>query len=240
MRTSYSFVGKLTLFCALLFPCLATAESAMNLIPTNSFYVSGQVGTAQKRFNQSYNDLTSTIPQNTTTEVTQNGYTGGIAVGYSRLVKSLYLLGLEFAGNASSNNANYKNGSTGFLFSDKTRMTYNLDLMFVPGVLLTDTVSAYLKLGISWAWIKDQLSAPVGFIPITNVPVATDKTVQGFVAGLGLKKYISQKIHVFAEYDYYDYGNNNFSNFTNFTARYTHNGHIYASKAVAGLTYSFA
>lgn len=215
----------------------AVVFSGTGLAMTNSpFYVAVDAGIFQGSMSQKYLDQTDIIQQNIAESLQQYGYTEGVAVGYSKLWCHQYLLGAELSGNIDSHSANYQSGAASTAFSDVTQINNHVDLAFVPGILLGDTVAAYAKLGISFASVQDSLFSPVGYTPVIT-RFQTNKNVTGFAGGLGLKKFITEKVSVFTEANYHDYGTVNFSNFQNFTANYTHSAHLYSYDVVLGAAY---
>ncbi|MES2219110.1 MAG: hypothetical protein V4501_11965 [Pseudomonadota bacterium] len=202
------------------------------------FYVAAKVGVFQASFNSTYLDLTDVIQQNIAQSFQQNGYTEGLAIGFSKLFYQQYLLGLELAGSYDSHNANFQAGASTAAFSDNVRVRSHFDLTVVPGLMLNDATAIYLKLGVSRAAIQDTLVSPTGFAP-TNVRLTNDTNANGFVAGLGFERSIIKNVSVFVEGNYRDYGTVNFGAFQNFTATYTNSSHIYTYDASLGAAYHF-
>src|SRR3990167_8415272 len=200
-RVSFSLLfSTLSLLSQALFASGAVKENPAFIQFNNPFYIAAGAGIMSANFNLKYNDLLDVIPQNFANSVSQNGYTGGLAVGYSHLVFERYLIGLELSGNALTNNyAKLYQGSSSAAFNDTLQLKYFVDLDIVPGILLTDSVAAHLKLGLSNASVYDSLTSPTGLIPgITNYHYT--KTQVGFAAGLGVKKYLSSHWSVFSEF----------------------------------------
>lgn len=201
-------------------------------------YFDVNAGIFQGSVDPSYKDQTDVIPQPLAESVSQHGYTYGAGVGYRMVVRNDILIGLELAGSIDTNKARFDSGASSTAFQDATHISHNIDILFTPGVLITDTFSSYLKLGWSWASVNDELTSPVGYNP-NMTSFDSDRNATGFAAGIGLKKYITPGFSVFTEYNYHDYGVINFSNFTNFTASYTHSAHIYGESVVIGGDWSF-
>jgi len=214
----------------------AMASSAYAVVSNSGFYVSADAGLFQGNFNYNYIDQTDVIQQNISESVQQHGYTEGLAIGYSKLVMQQYLLGGELSGNLDSHSASFQSGASTAAFSDSIKIKNHIDLVFVPGILLTDSLACYLKLGVSSAQLQDNLTSPAGFTPtLTNYN--SNKRITGFAAGLGITKYITTNFSIFAEGNYHDYGAVNFANFQNFSATYTHAAHVYSAGVVLGATY---
>lgn len=203
-----------------------------------SFYVSANTGTFQADYNNTYLDQTDVIAQNIAGPTTQHGYTIGAAIGYSYFMTPLYFLSGELSGNIDGQNATFQSGASTTAFSDTIQINHHIDLTFRPGLMLTESVYTYIKLGISWAALKDNLTSPTGYSP-TFVASNSSKTVTGFASGLGFGKNLTPHTALFVEGNYHDYGTVNFPSFQNFTATYTHSAHIYSYGAVIGLTYSY-
>jgi opacity protein-like surface antigen len=163
-------------------------------------------------------------------------YTGGFAIGYTRLVCHRYLLGPELSGNYDSHTASYQAGAASAAFSDLVNVDNHFYLTFVPGVLLNNTTAAFLKIGVSRASLRDSLISSVGFTP-EMTPYNSNNNVNGFVAGLKLEKFLLDRVTVFVEGDYRDYGMVNFSRFQNFTATYTNFSHVYTYDALLDVAY---
>ena len=218
------YIAPVTLICL-------TAQVSYAQHP---FYAEAEVGLLQGNFSVKYNDLTSTLPQNYQDNVLQSAYTAGLALGYRQIIATRYLLGLEIAGNRASNYAYYSPG----VLSDKLKLKYNIDFAFVPGLLLNQSISTYLKLGISSGYIYDHLVSPAGYTPQNTVYHYNLNRV-GFLAGIGVRKDLASHWAVFAEYLYRDYGSISFKHFTNLTATYSHNARLTTNALNVGLAFNF-
>lgn len=221
--------------------CLVSSIIVSNLAfayADNPFYVAADIGIFKADVNHRYLDQTSDIAQNIVDGVTQHGYTGGLAIGYSKLLCPSYFLGAELSGNIENQTASFQAGAATSAFSDSVSIHGHLDLTFMPGIQLSDTVAAYLKLGASVAWLQDSLTSPAGTTPITTSTHA-NKNAYGFATGLRLTKLLCAHTSIFAEGNYHDYGSVDFPNFENFTATYTHTTRIYTYDVVVGASYNF-
>lgn len=203
----------------------------------HKFYVAADAGIFQGDFNNQFIDHTDFIAQNIVQPATQYGYTGGIALGYSRLMSQNYFIGGEISANINTNNASFQSGASNTTFSDKVQINDHFDLTFVPGLILSNNISTYLKLGISYALIEDHLTSPAGFDSITVGHHSNNNPI-GFAAGLGISKSFPNRITLFTEANYHDYGTIEFTNFQNFMATYSHSTHVYSYDVVVGLAYS--
>jgi opacity protein-like surface antigen len=204
----------------------------------NHFYIAADAGIFTANFNSSYLDLSDIIPQNITQSINQNDYTGGIALGYSRTLSPVYFLGVEVSANVDGGSALFQSGAANSAFSDAIKINNHYDLVVVPGLSLSTTISSYLKLGLSRAHIENILNSPVGYEP-RFMEYGSNQTVNGFAAGIGVRRSLGDRVTVFAEYNYHDYGTVNFSNFQNFTANYSHSARIYTYAGVIGAAYNF-
>lgn len=223
---------KYLLFIVSMIPAAAIATT------NQYFYLSGDTGIFQAIMNQDYQDETDVIGNNIEQPVDQNGYTVGVALGYKYQWRTLYSLGAELSGNLDTQNATYKNGAAGNAFSDATKLQYHVDLTIVPGINLTDTVLGYLKLGVSYASIRDEVTSPTGvFANYVDFNARADAI--GFAAGLGVSKEICKHFLLFTEANYHDYGSVDFDDFENFSATYSHSTHVYSYDVVVGATYKF-
>ncbi len=225
---------------ALCFSLFALSSSAF--AHHGHFYTAADVGIFTADFDNAYIQQPFTgisVFQNFQDVALQNGYTGGLELGYSRRFHHRYFWGAEVSGNINSRAAVYQAGVQSSSFYDKTRINGNMDFDFVPGIKLTRTISAFMKLGVSIAWIKDNLTSPVGyFATMTNYSNAN--TAVGFAAGLGVSKLISKHWSLFSEADYHDYGTINFVSFQNYSYSYAHSTRAYSYDVVAGAAYKFA
>jgi opacity protein-like surface antigen len=202
------------------------------------FYIAANAGLFQASYDVAYRDQTDIIQQNISHTVQQHGYVGGLAFGYTKILRDQYILGAEIAGNIDSHNARYESGAASAAFADNTQINHHIDLTLVPGIVLGPGISAYLKLGLSYASLQDSLTSPVGFAP-TPARYNSNKNTLGFAGGLGIKKSLTDHVAIFAEGDYHDYGVVTFSNFQNFSAAYTHTARISSYGAVVGAAYQF-
>lgn len=218
-------------------PLIILTSNAFAL-PVNQFYGSLLAGIYQAQFNSSYLDQTDDIPANVSDTFMQNGYTGGVAIGYTHLINPSYFVSLELAGNWNGHTALYQNGGTSTSFSDSVSVDHQFDLTVIPGVVTASAFFPYIKLGISQGHISDSLTSPAGYDPVMTQYNST-KTVYGFVAGLGVRYAVNDRFSLSIETNYHDYGTVNFPSFQNFTATYSHSAHIYAYAAQLGATYNF-
>ena len=202
------------------------------------WYVSAKGGIFQGSFDQKYLDQTDIIKQNIETNTQQNGYTGGIAVGYQKSYCQTYLLGGELSANLDTHHSTFQSGASTAAFSDLIDIKSHVDLTFVPGILLTESISAYLKLGVSYASLTDNLSSPVGSTA-TMTGFSANKNILGAAAGIGIAKMMTPHISIFAEGNYHDYGMVDLPAFQNFTANYTHSTHVISSSIEVGAAYHF-
>ena len=202
------------------------------------FYASAKFGVFQANFNSTYTDQTDIIPQNIAELIQQNGYTEGLAIGYRGVINHKYIVGVEISGNYDSHSANFQAGASSAGFSDTVQINNHFDLTITPGFLITDSVDAYLKVGVTHASVQDTMISPIGFTPtITRYPSNVNST--GFVAGFGIEKFFADQFSVFAEGNYRDYGTVSFANFQNFTASYTNSTHVYAYDVGVGAAFHF-
>jgi opacity protein-like surface antigen len=203
--------------------------------PCHAFYIAGDVGIYQAYLNTRYNDVTDLIPANSALSLSQNGYSYGVAIGYSRRVGEWALLGAEASGTFHTTYAYYANAGG---YNNTIKIKNNADIVFVPGMFLTDTIASYLKIGISTAHISNYVTSQVGFVPVvTNF--SSSFNVLGAAFGIGIKKYICPDFAIFSEYSYHDFGNRNLAHFTNFTASYVETAHIYTNELLVGASYNF-
>jgi len=204
----------------------------------DKFYIAGDAGVFQADFNNRYLDRTDTIKQNIVQPVTQYGYTAGIALGYSRFLNQNYFVGGDISANIDTNNASFQSGASSSAISNHMRINDHFDLTLVPGLMLTNDIAGYLKLGVSYALLENYLKSPAGFNS-TITAYNSNKNAIGFIAGLGIEKSITQKLSLFTEANYRDYGMVDYPNFQNFMVTYSHAMHVYSYDVVLGLAYTF-
>lgn len=224
----YKFTKKLGLLALIL-------SSSAFANKENFIYGAAGIGVFQADFANQFLDQTDIFPVNIVQSAQQYGYTGGLAIGYSRFITPNYFAGLEISGNVNNHNASFQSTA---VFSDQVQIKSYFDLTFVPGIRLGQTVFAYLKLGLSYAYIRDSLTSPSGFTPVI-ITTNANKNALGFSGGLGIRKSLTKQLSIFVETNYHDYGSVDFSNFQNFSATYTHTTHPYSYDVMAGVLYSF-
>lgn len=229
-----AIVGTSTLF----FSSILLANTNATPFQQHPFYIGAEAGIFQATFQANYLDQTDVIQQNISETIQQRGYTEGLLFGFSKLFCNQYLLGGEISGHLDSHQVTFQSGASTTAFSDTMNIRNHVDVSFVPGLLLNNTTAAYLKLGVSFASVRDTLTSPVGFTP-TNTAFNSNKNANGFAGGLGVKKFLTERVAVFAEGNYHDYGKVSFSDFQNFSANYSHSAHIYSYDVQLGLAIHF-
>lgn len=203
----------------------------------NQLYGAIQGGVFQSNFNMNYIDKTDVIPQNISTPIIQNGYTGGLAIGLTHLLTNFFAFGLEFSGYRDGNNALYQSGANSTAFSDRIKMNHHVDFVVIPELITSGAFFPYLKLGASYAWLKDNLVSPVGYNPIMT-HYHTNKNPLGFVTALGLRHSLGKHIGLFSEINYHNYETLNLKPFENFSANYTHSTRLYSYGVLIGVNYT--
>lgn len=227
--------------CRIIFALfLGTFSSLSFASATNDhvWYAAASAGIFQGLFNTQFNDQTDMIPNNFRQPVTQNSYTGALAVGYSQTCGNGYFCGGELSLGGATYHANFGAGAASAAFTNTIGINGNLDLAFIPGFLVTETIALYGKAGLSYACITSDVNSPTGFTPVF-VNVSSTQRALGAVLGVGIEKILSQHSTLFLEYAYHDYGTVDFSPFSNFTATYSNSAHVYSNSLSLGLTYLF-
>jgi opacity protein-like surface antigen len=169
--------------------------------------------------------------------VYQNGYSGGVAIGYHKSFLNEYFIGGELSASAPTDEASFASGASSTAFNDKLSIGGNIDLSLISGFALTDSTSVYARIGLSYAAISTEINTPTGFTPsYVNSSSSRNKFGGGF--GLGFKKFVTTNTALFTEYQYHDYGTVNFPNFQNFTATYSHSARVYTQNLIIGLAYA--
>ncbi len=216
-------------------PLMST--SLVHAASPNQLYAAIDGGVFQANFNNSYLDQTDVIPQNISNSSLQDGYTGGLAIGFNHSLNASSFLGLELSGHLDSNSALFQSGASTTAFSDEIKMRHHVDLTVIPGIMTLGSFFPYLKLGLSYASIRDDLTSPVGYNPVMT-QYQSNKSIYGFAAALGVKHPVGEHLGLFAEANYHDYGNINLSNFQNFSATYTHSARLCSYGLVVGAAYA--
>jgi len=207
-------------------------------IKSHPWYVAAGASIFQGNYDLIYNDQIDDIPQNIRQTLQQYGYNGAIAFGYSKTFLNDYFAGAEVSAQYATYKANFDSGSVGTAFSDQIKIQSYYDLVFVPGFFITDTVAAYIKAGVSYAYIKDSLHTPTSSIP-TYVTINNNSYLWGVALGIGLEKFITEQLALFSEFQYHDYGTVNFPAFPNFASTYSHSAHVYSEALMLGARYAF-
>lgn len=210
---------------------------AASIDQNSFFYLSAAAGLQKIDFNNTFNDQTDSIQQNIAQTSTQRSYTGTLALSYRRQFNNPYFLGAELSGSIDGHYGTFKSGDSSTAFSDQIQMKNHFDLTMVPGLRLSDSISVWLKLGLSRATLQDSVNSPAGYTPIYET-TTSNKNVLGFAAALGAEKKISKCTSFFAELGYHDYGSVSFPGFQNFSANYSHSTHIYSGSVVVGALWS--
>ncbi len=203
----------------------------------NQLYAAIDGGVFQGNFNNNYYDQTDVIPQNISNLSLQNGYTGGLAIGFVHTLNNSSFLALELSGNLDSNSALFQSGAASTAFSDQIKMRHHVDFTLIPGLITLGSYFPYLKLGVSYASLRDNLVSPVGYNPVMT-PYYNNKSIYGFAAALGVKHAIGEHLGLFSEVGYHDYGNINLIGFENFSATYTHSTRLCSYSLVVGASYA--
>lgn len=227
-------LNKILIYILLTQVSVANATSSNQ----NQFYGAINGGILQTQFNSKYLDQTDIIPQNVSNSLIQNGYTGGLALGFTHLINPRYFFSLELSGNLDGNSALFESGASSTAFSDQIQINNNIDFSVMPGIITQSAFFPYFKLGVSRASIQDSLTSPVGYDPVMT-QYNTNKTAYGFVTGLGVRYLLNNQSWLFIEANYHDYGTINFSSFDNFSASYTHSAHVYSYAAIIGASFAF-
>ena len=207
-------------------------------MPDKQFYAAVNAGVFQADFSGNYLDKTDVIPQNMSGPALQNNYTGGIALGYNQKIKSDYFFGGEISAHINGGSAVYQSGASTSAFSDTLKLKNYFDFMFISGIVTHSIFSPYLKLGLSYADLSDDLVSPIGYTPIMT-SFSMDKSILGFAAALGVSYSLNKRVALFSEINFHDYGTINFQDFQNFSADYTHSEQLTSYGLSIGAAYLF-
>ena len=209
----------------------STVKLGLNFEFNNDFYHAQQVlwpdawwsfyfGVAGGYYSSDFHyqaDYSSNRPGNNgiRNDVFQNGVLGGAQIGAFVHFRSPYYVGLEFSylGNAEKARLSKAiddtiSAGTSFSVNNQFQINYNMDMAALFGFDLTSRTHAYLKAGASYAELAHRVTITRvrgAASPVASVQQSTEKTLWGYVVGLGLRHDIGKWFSVFAEYDYYNY-----------------------------------
>ncbi len=201
------------------------------------FYVAIDAGIFQGNYNLSDTDTSNPVPSIAAGNADQSGYTAGLALGYRWMLSDKYFLGTELSGSVDSENARFANSSTNIDTSIAEK--HHVDLTVDPGMRLGSDVFAYLKLGVTDAYLTDTTTAPVGLYANDQATI-TNQNRLGWVLGLGASKPISANCLAFAEYTYHDYGQFNLPDIQSMSTNYSRSARLNTGLITLGVSYQFA
>ncbi len=148
-------------------------------------------------------------------EASERGYNAGILVGWNFYVDPQFVLGVELNGNAFSNNA-YQTfwNSTEDLddndlvnWQESWKIRYTADLLFKPGVLISESTELYGIIGLSYAELKTQLKNRLpAFAGSSRLTFNDSNNIVGIVLGAGLTKQLCNQLGFFTSYQFTYFG----------------------------------
>ncbi len=221
------------LTCLLLANSVFALSQSSNL-PFQGAYIQGSLGiiNANYKFPQQTSALLDGGLEEAQTSSSSNynyanDVMASLALGYNQIFSN-YVLGL--VAKASLTNAqvstNINVNSSGDhpelpheILNTNIKVTFkdNYSLLIKPGILLDNTTLLYFLLGPTWGYYKvsDQASfshsilvTPPG--TVYGINGATSSSSSGYklgvTAGIGIEKYLSQKVGIGVEYDYAYFG----------------------------------
>lgn len=206
---------------------------------TSYFYGAADVGVFNAAFDSlyAYQAPAVTNPQSITNTAYQRGYMGGLAVGYHRPFRGHYFYNSEISGDLDSDRSSFQSGASG-PFTDNMWINGHVDLSFVPGMMISHTMSLYMKMGLSVAFLQDRITSYTGSFN-TQTGYSLSKAIPGFAAGLGVSKAVCQRVDIFSEVDYHDYGNQSLQTFSVQNATYAGSAKMHWYDWVVGAAYHF-
>ena len=138
-----------------------------------------------------------------------NGWVGGLFLGYGQYLTDLFYLGGEIFGNVSgvdqARSSTFPDGNSYSKF--EANGSYGLALL--PGLRLNDATLGYIRLGWNWANLKGKMSV-VDIDAGTSGSSNKSNTSNGFNLGLGLETLVYENWSVRTEYShtwYSDFNN---------------------------------
>lgn len=145
--------------------------------------------------------------------LTDNSITGGIGLGYSKIIKQIFLGGLEVRANFENPEASFNTRFTEDPFSlgvsSKTSAKLNNDfaLLLKLGLIMYPNTLIYGLLGPTWGNFK--VSSNANFF-IGEEGGSVNKKESGYetgwLAGLGIEYLMTQNLSLAFEYTHADYG----------------------------------
>lgn len=204
------------------------------------FYGAADAGIFTATFDELYAYQSPTVPnpQSITNTAYQRGYMGGLKLGYHHSFRSDYFYNTEISGDIDSDRSSFQSGASG-PFIDNMWVDGHVDFSLVPGMMISHSMSLYMKLGLSVAFFRDRMTSYVGSFN-TETGYSLNKTIPGFLAGLGVSKSVTKRMDVFTEADYHDYGNRTLQTFSVQNATYASSAKIHWYDVVVGAAYHFA
>jgi opacity protein-like surface antigen len=220
--------------------CGTLLSSAVLANHASYFYGAADAGIFNAAFDALYAYQSPAVanPQSITNTAYQRGYMGGLKLGYHRPFHTHYFYNTEISGDIDSDRSSFQSGASG-PFTDNMWIDGHADLSFVPGMIISNTMSVYMKLGLSVALLRDRLTSYTGSFN-TQTGYSASKVIPGFLAGLGVSKSVSEHVDVFTEADYHDYGNRSMQTFLVQNATYASSVKIHWYDVVVGAAYHFA
>lgn len=163
----------------------------------NSFGI--QLGSISVDFK--YSDFLFGIPIITDKTVKSSSISGGLFYGFGSSYRSFYY-GLELQGLINGAKANVVDQISIVTLKRQFKLPGTLALDFIPGILFTDKVLGFLRLGLAGSYLKVDLN-------LLNPIVAEksfNKTVLGSHLGLGIDYFFTDSISLRGDYVFTSYG----------------------------------
>ena len=182
-------------------PCPA-CMSVLTL--SDGFYVGLAGGYEAYNMRQSNSAATAGFASSTSQPVAAQGWVGGALAGYGKYLNDMYYLGGELFLNGSSasgsQNSTTSVAALGTVSSSaRSSVGASYGFMVLPGIKLSPSTLAYVRLGYSRAYIKQQISVTGGQSAHNN------NWSNGFAYGLGMESAVYQNWSVRGDYTYVSY-----------------------------------
>ncbi|MCH9643623.1 MAG: porin family protein [Gammaproteobacteria bacterium] len=128
-----------------------------------------------------------------------DGYSGGVALGYSRILYQHFYYALEGFYNLSSAVFDFQHQTVARNY--QIREKYNYGLSFLPGYNFNASSVVFMRLG----WIAAKFEKNGGVAAGGNVGPNFKETENGFETGVGFETAICKNTSIVGEYDYATY-----------------------------------
>lgn len=181
-------------------------EGVAPVVPCNlpcmlkdGFYIGAQVGYDSYRVRENITaPFVSVNPQ-----ISVTGWVGGLFLGYGQYINDALYLGGEVMGDYSDANSNVTTTTPFVTATSQIRVRGSWGVAVLPGVRLSDSTLAYVRLGYNWANIRAHNAATI--LGVGAVTINKTNSSSGFNFGVGIETLVYEDWSVRAEYTYTNY-----------------------------------